>query len=59
VAGLGTIDNVTENGWDGAEINFQDNPGQEYVAYAAGNIQGQEINWWHMTHTKQLTEHIY
>jgi len=56
LAGGGNIDFVTENGWDGAEINYQDNPGQEYVAYAAGNIQGQEINWWHMTQAKQLTE---
>jgi len=54
VAGLGTIDYVTDDGdWDGAEILAD---GQEFLAKAGGNIEGQESDWWHMTHTKQLTE---
>jgi type IV pilus assembly protein PilA len=51
LAGRSSIYDITEDGWDAAEIN-----GQEFTAYAGGNIQGQEINWWHMTQAKQLTE---
>ncbi len=56
VAGLGTIDTIEGNdsAWDNSDI-FAD--GQEFLAAAGGNIEGQEQDWWHMTHTKQLTEY--